>query len=125
MDRCARVSRTNAGTATGIMILPNEAPTGVLITIEVVVQPEFADKLAAAMPVRERDITRHKGFRSAQLLRNELEPNRFLIIQNWDSEADFEAYQAWRSQHVDFPNDQDVLLSYEYDSWSELGAIST
>jgi heme-degrading monooxygenase HmoA len=104
--------------------LPNEAPEGVLITIEVVVQPEFADRLAAAMPVREKDITRHHGFRGAQLLRNELEPNRFLIIQNWDSEADFEAYQAWRSQHVDFPNGQKVLLSYEYDSWSELGAIN-
>ncbi|HTH28590.1 MAG TPA: antibiotic biosynthesis monooxygenase [Sphingobium sp.] len=89
---------------------------GVIITIEVVVEADMAETLANALPARLGDLSLVQGFHSARIIRHKLEANRFMIIEHWDSETDFEIYQTWRSERQEIPGEE-ALLSYDYDAW--------
>lgn len=89
---------------------------GVIITIEVVVEAATAETVAKALPARLRDLALVQGFHSARVIRHQHEANRFMIIEHWDSETDFEIYQTWRSERQELPG-EDALLSYAYDAW--------
>lgn len=90
---------------------------GVVITIQLVVTPEEAGHLAEVIPKSLKYAERSPGFRSAEVVRHRDEANRFLIIEHWDSEAHFEAYQEWRGDRAEFAANGHALLAYDYDAW--------
>ena len=43
----------------------------------------------------------HKGFRNIRLLRSDIEPNHFILIEEWDTAQDFYDYADFRVERGD------------------------
>ena len=68
---------------------------------------EFRAKEGCADKVRDwlrsvlPDTRGFKGCVTLHVIRNQDEPAQFLIIEQWDTRADYEAYLAWRGERGD------------------------
>lgn len=71
---------------------------GVTITMDLDVKPEAVEGLAAGLPEMIKETAQFKGFQSIRIVRN---GNRILLIEQWDSEDDYKAYIAWRTERGD------------------------
>lgn len=91
---------------------------GVIITVEIVIKPELAEQVCASIPAMFDDTVTFKGFRSIRVMRNKDEPNRVLILEHWDKEEHYHAYQAWRGERGE--GSRDHLLSFRYSVWPNL-----
>ena len=68
---------------------------GVTITLELTLKPEAIDAFCAGMRDAIKDTATRQGFRDIRIVRHAHEP-RVLFVETWDSEADYDAYIAWR-----------------------------
>jgi quinol monooxygenase YgiN len=68
---------------------------GVTITLEMTLKPDAIDAFCAGMPEAIKATAARSGFRDIRIVRHATEP-RVLFIETWDSEADYDAYIAWR-----------------------------
>jgi quinol monooxygenase YgiN len=93
---------------------------GVIITVEIVIKPELAEQVVASIPAMFDDTVTFPGFRSIRVVRHKEEPNRLLIMEHWDEEADYHAYQAFRRERGDTEANQGNLLSMSYSVWPAL-----
>jgi quinol monooxygenase YgiN len=93
---------------------------GVIITIEMVIKPELAEQVIAGIPALCKDTVSRPGFRKIRVVQNKDEPNRVLIMEHWDREEDYQAYQAWRRETSDMGAAMANLLSYKSDVWPGL-----
>lgn len=93
---------------------------GVIITVEIVIKPELAEQVCASIPAMFDDTVTFKGFRSIRVLRHKDEPNRVLVLEHWDKEEHYHAYQAWRGERGDTEASQGNLLSFRYSVWPNL-----
>jgi len=74
---------------------------GVTVTVAWTIKAEFADAFVEALrgmfPVtRLRD-----GFRNIRLIKSEVEPNQFLLIEEWDAVLNFQDYAQFRTETGD------------------------
>lgn len=76
-------------------------PKGVLATVTWKIKPELADTWVQAL--REMfPITRlKKGFRNIRLLRSEVDPHEFILIQEWDEVQNHRDYMQFRAETGD------------------------
>ena len=88
---------------------------GVIITVEILIKPELAEQTVASIPALFDDTLTFPGFRSIRVVRNKEEPNRVLIVEHWDKEDDYHAYQAWRAERGQ--GSRDHLLSFRSAVW--------
>jgi len=93
---------------------------GVIITVEIVIKPELAEQVCASIPAMFEDTVTFQGFRSIRVVRHKGQPNRLLIVEHWDKEEDYHAYQAWRGERGDTAANQANLLSMSYSVWPGL-----
>ncbi|HEX4376712.1 MAG TPA: antibiotic biosynthesis monooxygenase family protein [Steroidobacteraceae bacterium] len=93
---------------------------GVIITIDMVIKPEFAEQVIAGIPRMFEDTVRFEGFRSIRVVRHQHASNHLLIVEHWDTEAHYQAYQAWRNRGGDMDAAMELLQSYRYDAWPAL-----
>ncbi len=93
---------------------------GVIITIDMVIKPEFAEQVIAGIPKMFEDTVRFEGFRSIRVVRHQQASNHLLIVEHWDTEAHYQAYQAWRNRGGDMDAAMGLLQSYRYDVWPAL-----
>ena len=93
---------------------------GVIITVEIVIKPELAEQVCESIPAMFDDTVTFPGFRSIRVVRNKEEPNRLLIVEHWDKEEQYHAYQAWRGERGDTDASQANLLSFRYSVWPRL-----
>lgn len=70
-------------------------PNGVTITLELTLKPEAIDAFCAGLPEALNATSTRKGFRDIRIVRHAHEP-RVIFLETWDSEADYDAYIAWR-----------------------------
>ena len=68
---------------------------GVTITLELTLKPEAIDAFCAGLPEAINATATRKGFRDIRIVRHAHEP-RVIFLETWDSEADYDAYIAWR-----------------------------
>ena len=68
---------------------------GVTIIMTMDVKPEVVDALATGFPEMIKDTAKRPGFRNIRIVRN---GNKLNLIEEWDSEADYDAYIAWRTE---------------------------
>jgi quinol monooxygenase YgiN len=88
---------------------------GVIITVEILIKPELAEQVCESIPAMFDDTVTFEGFRSIRVVRNKEEPNRLLIVEHWDKEENYHAYQAWRGERGG--GSRDHLLSFRYSVW--------
>lgn len=74
---------------------------GVLATVTWKIKPELVDTCVETL--REMfPITRlKKGFRNIRLLRSEVEPDEFILVQEWDEVEDHQNYMQFRAETGD------------------------
>lgn len=69
---------------------------GVIVTVKLSVKPdrleELVNMLGAMFPVTRL----RKGFRDIQLLKSGIESNVVLLLEEWDTAQDFQAYIEFR-----------------------------
>jgi quinol monooxygenase YgiN len=93
--------------------------TGVTITIDMVVRLELTEQVCAGIPAMFTDTRRFAGFRSIRVVRHKDEPNRLIVIESWDREADYQAYLDWRTESGEMAAALPALLSMRTDMWIE------
>ncbi|MGE0386028.1 MAG: putative quinol monooxygenase [Gammaproteobacteria bacterium] len=66
------------------------------IVFEMQFKPEAADGFAAAMPGLLVETRQFEGCERVNVLRDQADPTRFVLVEQWRSKADYEKYLAWR-----------------------------
>ncbi len=70
---------------------------GVKVTYVMNLKPEVTDPFCAGMPQMLPDTRAFKGCRSVNCYRSNDDANKIILIEEWDSKTDYEAYLAWRA----------------------------
>ena len=95
-------------------------PDGVIVTIDMVIKPELAEAVCAGIPSMFTETVTFKGFHSIRVVRHKDAGNRLLIVEHWDTEDDYKAYQAWRNRDGALDRARENLLSIKADIWPAL-----
>lgn len=93
---------------------------GVTITIDMTMRPDLAADTIAAIPAMFTDTARFAGFRAIRVVRHATDPGRLLIVEQWDREEDYAAYQAWRNRDGAMDAARAALVAYRCDVWPTL-----
>lgn len=67
----------------------------VTVTLGLTLKPEAVDAFCASLPEAIKETATRPGFGSIRIVRD---GTRVLFIETWDSEADYDAYIAWRTE---------------------------
>ena len=91
---------------------------GVVATVSWSIKPELTDRFIALLGGMFAVTRTHKGFRNIRLLRSDVDPNRFLLIQEWDTTEDHRRYAQFRADRGDTAKLLDMSASMpELDYW--------
>jgi quinol monooxygenase YgiN len=71
---------------------------GVTVTVTWAIKPELADTFVETLRGMFPETRLHKGFRNIRLLRSDVDPNQFLLIEEWDEAQNFHDYAQFRSE---------------------------
>ena len=74
---------------------------GVLATVTWRIKPELADTCVEALRGMFPTTRLKKGFRNIRLLRSEVDPNEFILVQEWDEVQDHQDYMQFRTETGD------------------------
>lgn len=93
---------------------------GIIITIDMVIKPELADAVRASIPAMFTDTVNFTGFRSIRVVQHKAEPGRLLVVEHWDAEEHYRAYQNWRNRDGALDRAVENLISIRTDIWPVL-----
>lgn len=68
-----------------------------IVTMTLSVKPEASADLVEMLPKMFEETRRHEGFVAIRAARSRADPNKIIMIQEWKSLEDYQAYVAWRS----------------------------
>ena len=68
------------------------------IILDVQAKPECADKLKATFEAILPDTRSYAGCNEVKVLVNQDDPANLILLEKWQTRADYEAYVAWRSE---------------------------
>ena len=74
---------------------------GVLATVTWKIKPELADKCVEALRGMFPTTRLKKGFRNIRLLRSEVDPFEFMLVQEWDEVQNHHDYMQFRTETGD------------------------
>ena len=74
---------------------------GVLATVTWNIKPELVETCVEALRGMFSTTRMKKGFRSIRLLRSEVDPNEFILVQEWDEVQDHIDYMKFRTETGD------------------------
>jgi quinol monooxygenase YgiN len=74
---------------------------GVLATVTWKIKPELADAFVETLCGMFPTTRLKKGFRNIRLLRSDVEPNEFVLVQEWDAVQDHQNYMQFRIETGD------------------------
>jgi quinol monooxygenase YgiN len=69
----------------------------VTVTVTWVIKPALADTFVEALGAMFPVTQTHKGFRNIRLLRSHLDPNQFVMVEEWDEAENFQDYAQFRN----------------------------
>jgi len=72
---------------------------GATITLELTHAPGKGDEVDAFLTSILPDTRAYKGCRWVHAYRHHTDEHRVILIEEWDSVADYEAYFAWRNEN--------------------------
>ena len=68
------------------------------VILDVQAKPECADKLKATFEAILPDTRSYAGCNEVKVLVNQDDPANLILLEKWQTRADYEAYVAWRSE---------------------------
>jgi heme-degrading monooxygenase HmoA len=74
---------------------------GITVTVAWIIKPEFVDTFADSLRGMFPETRLRDGFRSIRLLRSDVDPNQFLLIEEWDEAQNFHDYAQFRVETGD------------------------
>jgi len=74
---------------------------GVTITVAWAIKPELADTFVESLRGMFPVTRLRGGFRNIRLLRSDVDPNQFLLIEEWDEAQNFHDYAQFRVETGD------------------------
>ena len=77
---------------------------GVTVTVTWTIKPECAEAFVVSLRGMFPQTRLHEGFRHISLLRSEIDPNQFLLIEGWDEAQNFQDYAKFREGTGDSAN---------------------
>jgi len=84
---------------------------GVVVTVTWSIKPELTDQFVEVLGGMFAVTRTHKGFRNIRLLRSDVAPNQFLLIQEWDTAEDHRNYGQFRVDNGDTAKLLDMTAS--------------
>jgi quinol monooxygenase YgiN len=92
---------------------------GVKTTLALTLSPEMADAFCATFAAMVPATREFPGCRSVTGYRNLDEPNRFILIGEWESKADYQKYLAWRHETSSAnPGSNPMMAPPKLDFWT-------
>lgn len=73
-------------------------PDSITVTMILALRPEAVEPFCTRFPVMVEETRAFPGFRDIRVLHNADRPNEVILIEEWDSRADHEAYVAFRTE---------------------------
>ena len=73
----------------------------VTVTVIWAIKPELADAFVETLRGMFPETRLHAGFRNIRLLRSDVDPNQFLLIEEWDEAQNFHDYAQFRTETGD------------------------
>ncbi|MEE3240479.1 MAG: antibiotic biosynthesis monooxygenase [Pseudomonadota bacterium] len=68
------------------------------VILDVQAKPECADELKATFEAILPDTRSYAGCNEVKVLVNQDDPANLILLEKWQTRADYEAYVAWRSE---------------------------
>ena len=93
---------------------------GVIVTFEMELRPEIVEGYLANADKILVDTAKFPGYRKIRIVQNKDEPNRLMFIEEWDSEADYRKYIAWRQERGDLDRLTQTTISTTTRIWPNL-----
>ncbi len=91
----------------------------VTVTVVLELKPEAVEPFCQAMPKTLEATGVFAGFRDIRLLRHKDNPNRVIMIEEWDSVEAYQAYVAWRQESGAMDGFADLLAAApKLDFWT-------
>ncbi len=79
------------------------------VLLEIRAKKEHVDDVAGGFKDAFPDTRSFDGCIDLYATQNEDDPQNFVIVENWESRAKYEAYFAWRTERGDIDNMKAVL----------------
>ena len=70
----------------------------VKVILEVQAKPECVDELKATFEAILPDTRSYTGCIEVKVLANQDDPENLILLEQWQTRADYEAYVAWRAE---------------------------
>ena len=70
----------------------------VLVTVVLDLKPEIAEEFLGYIDGLLEDTCKRPGFIDIEIKRGQDKPNQIILIENWETVADYEAYFGWRKE---------------------------
>ncbi len=83
----------------------------VVITFTMLVKPELAESFGPQLAEMVKDTAKRPGFGALRIVVAKDQPNKFLMIEDWESEEAYAAYIAWRTERGDMAAFADALAA--------------
>jgi quinol monooxygenase YgiN len=90
---------------------------GITVTITFILSEDYTPSFCAMLPDMLKDTAKRPGFRNIKVVQNKDRPNELLFVEEWDSEADYMAYIAWRRERGDSNRPEGQVLKQQLDFW--------
>jgi quinol monooxygenase YgiN len=84
---------------------------GVKITFVLNLKPEVAEPVKSGFAEMLKDTRAFPGCRSVNIYQNDEDPNKIILIEEWDSRQHYEKYLAWRNEDGAMDRMGDILTS--------------
>ena len=78
-------------------------PQAITVTVAWIIKPELANQFVETLRGMFPETRLHKGFRSIRLLRSDLDPDHFVLIEEWDEAQNFHDYVQFRTDRGEMP----------------------
>ena len=90
---------------------------GITVTLEMIFNPGVGEAFSASLPEMLKDTAGRPGFRNIRAMRHKDDPDRILLIEQWDSEKHYQDYLAWRTERGDMEKMGAVVKSTQLNYW--------
>jgi quinol monooxygenase YgiN len=92
----------------------------VTITFELRLKPEAVSGFLQEIPRLIKESSEFEGFQTMRVVQHRDDHTRLLLVEQWDNEAAYRKYIAWRTERGDMDGVAQLAKSTEVNVWPNL-----